>query len=371
MVYVFPIERGSQKAIIAGAVVFSILPVAAVILRIIARSKHKDNKLDLSDWLIILSCIVAVGYQGLAVACVAVGGMGFHTTEIMAMAGTDSLTTLLELVTAVVIFWSLSLGLTKLSILALYSKIFSVRSFILLSQACAVFVVVWAMILFIGAFVICTPVQYNWDKFSVVGTCGDVRMLWAVTGGLNIFSDLVIMLLPMPYLYGLSLQTYKKVGLMATFGIGLAVCIVSAVRLAEIIKIDMNDFAFSGGIALMFSALEPCLLVTAACIPLLRPLVSRKSSRGLSSSYASGYAGGKSKNNTGNNSRKGGFSELQDDDGSTRQLHIGQSKYGGDATAATDVNSVDSSDRVGNHHADLELKHITIKRDWRVEESPV
>lgn len=166
--------------------------------------------------------IVAVGYQGLAVSCAVVGGMGYHTTEILEMAGEDSVILLLQLVTAVVVFWSLSLGLAKLSILALYTKIFSVRSFILISQACAVFVLLWAMILFIGAFAICTPVQLNWDKFHYTGTCGDVKMLWAVTGGLNIFSDLVIMLLPMPYLYGLSLQLYKKIGLMVTFGIGLA-----------------------------------------------------------------------------------------------------------------------------------------------------
>lgn len=143
-------------------------------------------------------------------------------TEVLAMAGPDAVTLLMQLVTVVVLFWSLSLGLTKLSILALYTKIFSVGSFVLVTQACAVFVVLWAMVLFIGAFTICTPVTYNWDKFTTVGTCGDVRMLWAVTGGLNIFSDLVIMLLPMPYLYGLSLQLYKKIALMVTFGIGLA-----------------------------------------------------------------------------------------------------------------------------------------------------
>ncbi|UKZ95955.1 uncharacterized protein TrAFT101_010762 [Trichoderma asperellum] len=288
MVYVFPIERTSQKAIIGSAVIFSLLPVIAVVLRIVARSRLKQFSLDLSDWLIILACIVAVAYQALAVACAVVGGMGYHTSEVLAMGGQESFTLLMKLVTVVVVFWSLSLGLTKMSILALYTKIFSIRSFILISQACAVFVIIWAMVLFIGAFVICTPVEFNWDKFSTVGTCGNIRMLWAVTGGLNIFSDLVIMLLPMPYLYGLTLQMYKKVGLMVTFGIGLAVCIVSAVRLAEIVKIDMNDFPFSGGIALAFSALEPCLLVTAACIPLLRPLVSRNKSTADASSYARG-----------------------------------------------------------------------------------
>ena len=148
--------------------------------------------------------------------------MGYHTTEVLAMGGPGSFTLLMQLVTAVVLFWSLSLGLTKLSILALYMKIFSIKSFVLLAQGCAVFVVLWSMVLFIGAFTLCTPVEFNWDKFTTQGTCGDVKMLWAVTGGLNIFSDLVVMLLPMPYIYSLSLQLYKKIGLMVTFGIGLA-----------------------------------------------------------------------------------------------------------------------------------------------------
>ncbi|KAK8032672.1 hypothetical protein PG990_002406, partial [Apiospora arundinis] len=317
--------------------------------------------------------VVAVAYQMLAVACAVVGGMGYHTTEIMAMGGPESITLLMKLVTVVVIFWSLSLGLTKLSILALYTNMFSIGSFVLITQACAVFVVIWAMILFVGAFTICTPVAFNWDKFNTVGTCGDIRMLWAVTGGLNIFFDLVVMLLPMPYIYGLSLQMYKKIGLMVTFGIGLAVCIVSAVRLAKIIHIDMNDFPFSGGIALMFSALEPCLLVTAACIPLLRPLVSGPNSAAAASS---GYARDKSSGNGGGNhsaSRKAGFSELQDDDGSTRQLRMGgRSQFGGGATAAAGASSFDLSDGAHDHRdTNVELKNIKVKRDWKVEESAV
>ncbi|KAI3393573.1 hypothetical protein diail_3922 [Diaporthe ilicicola] len=369
MVYVFPIERESQKAIIAGAVVFSLLPAAAVVLRMVARSRLKVHSFDLSDWLIVLACVVAVAYQALAVTCAVVGGMGYHTTEVIAMGGPDSFTLLMKLVTVVVLFWSLSLGLTKLSILALYAKIFSVGSFVLISQACAVFVVIWAMILFIGAFTICSPVEYNWDKFSTVGTCGDVRMLWAVTGALNIFSDLVVMLLPMPYIYGLSLQLYKKIGLMVTFGIGLAVCIVSAVRLGEIIKIDMNDFPYSGGIALMFSALEPCLLVTAACIPLLRPLVSRNNSTDKDDSDVRGNT--KDKIGPSSTPWTGGFSELPDDDGSTRRLHMGQSEYGGRAAAAADGSSFNPSYGANHYHANIELKSITVQRDWKVEESAV
>lgn len=122
----------------------------------------------------------------------------------------------------------------------------------------------------------------------------------------------------------------------------------------------MNDFPYSGGIALMFSALEPCLLVTAACIPLLRPLVSRNNSTNNANSYATGNT----KDKIGASSTP--WTELPDDDGSTRQLHMGRSQYGGRATAAVDDSSFNSS-----YAANVELKTITVKRDWKVEESAV
>lgn len=57
MVFVFPLEREPQKAIIGGAVVFSLLPLAAVAGRIMARLRFNNARLDLSDWLIIAACV--------------------------------------------------------------------------------------------------------------------------------------------------------------------------------------------------------------------------------------------------------------------------------------------------------------------------
>lgn len=96
----------------------------------------------------------------------------------------------------------------------------------------------------------------------------------------------------------------------------------------------MNHFPYSGNIALMFSAMEPYLLVTAACIPLLRPSVSRDKSRGKANSNATGT----NKNKVGASSTAwadaSGFSERPDDDGSMKRLQIGGPQYGADSTQA-------------------------------------
>lgn len=71
-----------------------------------------------------------------------------------------------------------------------------------------------------GPFVICQPIAYNWDT-TIGGHCGNSQLMWYITGIFNILTDLMVLLLPMPYIYDLQLPLYKKLALMCTFGIGL------------------------------------------------------------------------------------------------------------------------------------------------------
>lgn len=77
------------------------------------------------------------------------------------------------------------------------------------------------LVVVLGAFLICQPVTYNWDQSTPGGHCGDVVMLWISHGVLNVATDLTVLLLPMPYLYGLEMGLYKKLVLMVTFSLGL------------------------------------------------------------------------------------------------------------------------------------------------------
>jgi len=70
-----------------------------------------------------------------------------------------------------------------------------------------------------GSVFICRPLALYWDP-TLPGKCGDLLALWIMTGTLNIVTDLAILILPMPYLYGLEIALYRKVVLIATFGVG-------------------------------------------------------------------------------------------------------------------------------------------------------
>ena len=57
-----------------------------------------------------------------------------------------------------------------------------------------------------------------------------------VIGSLNVVSDFVIFILPMPLIWALNLSTKKKVEVMGIFGVGLIACVASIIRLCYIVQ---------------------------------------------------------------------------------------------------------------------------------------
>ena len=69
-------------------------------------------------------------------------------------------------------------------------------------------------------FLLCKPVEYNWNK-NIHGTCSKhAKETYLVAGALNLIIDVFIVILPMPMLFQLRMPAAKKVGLIAMFSLG-------------------------------------------------------------------------------------------------------------------------------------------------------
>ncbi|KAH9903597.1 hypothetical protein F4778DRAFT_91226 [Xylariomycetidae sp. FL2044] len=360
MAFIFPIERPDQRAIIACAIIFSLLPVTAVGLRIVSR-RIANRTLDLSDYIIISACVIVVSYQGVVVSSVLTGGLGFHVAEIIERFGISSGSEIfIKHLLAIQNLWAISLSLSKVSILVLYSKVFTVRVFVTIAKVTAVVICMWALATILSCFLICEPFSYNWDLTIEDGHCGDSVTSWVVTGVLNILTDLTVLLLPMPYLYNLNLELYKKLVLMGTFGVGLCTCIISIVRVVTLVGVDFTDVTYTMPEAVLFSALEPCLAITLACVPVLRPLLGgRYSPTGTAQFGATTVK---------NPKEDRGFNKLNDDS-SIKRLRPDPTQY--DANVVSKDGSPSLTESGGGEDvpgaADLELGTIKIKKAWAVE----
>jgi hypothetical protein len=105
--------------------------------------------------------------------------------------------------------------------LLFYIRIFAIRGF---RHTCWAIVGLNAMIfasVVIATCLICRPITYSFDKTSPNGECGDLDRFEQYIAIINMIADSIIVILPMPMLWRLQMDTKKKVGISILLGLGV------------------------------------------------------------------------------------------------------------------------------------------------------
>jgi hypothetical protein len=101
----------------------------------------------------------------------------------------------------------------------MYYRIFRLPYFKKMAWVVGTFVMVWVVtITFIFVF-ICVPVQKMWYP-DIPGKCINQVATWIANAASTIFTDLVILIMPIPPIWGLTLAKREKIGITAAFGLG-------------------------------------------------------------------------------------------------------------------------------------------------------
>ena len=143
----------------------------------------------------------------------------------------------------------------------------------------------------------CRPMSVTFvDIRPPESRCIDIVTLYLSSAPVNIITDIVILLLPMPVLKAMHLPRKQKWILYVTFGFGIFVAVVDVVRIsylqdAALTKAEdnisrqgqgnaasqerINDFSWYIAYSFMWSVIEVNVGIMIACVPALKPLVSR------------------------------------------------------------------------------------------------
>jgi hypothetical protein len=111
------------------------------------------------------------------------------------------------------LFWGAAERLIKTSVCLLYMELFPLRSLRIAAYWAIGISNVFALTVILSITFICLPVKSSLDP-TVYGTCGNRNALWLVLGILNILTDIVILMLPMPFVWGLQLPRKKRFALI-------------------------------------------------------------------------------------------------------------------------------------------------------------
>lgn len=115
--------------------------------------------------------------------------------------------------------WAAANSCVKFSILLLYSTLFPVKWFVRTCFAVMAVTTAYFVIVFLEAFLLCEPVQFNWDK-TIEGSCSGQRYAFLATGIVNLLIDVFIVVLPMPLVFRLQMSIGRRISVAAMFSLG-------------------------------------------------------------------------------------------------------------------------------------------------------
>lgn len=118
------------------------------------------------------------------------------------------------------LLYSFCLLLGKSSYVFFYRRIFVTKSFKTATWVVLAFICAWFVGNVLQVFFICRPLASNWDA-SIPSICGNRPVVYTVMGSINVATDAVLMILPVPYISKLQMSTSSKVGVSMTFLFGL------------------------------------------------------------------------------------------------------------------------------------------------------
>jgi len=287
-------------------IVFTILPLVAVVLRVLAR-RSTGMKLWWDDWLIIVATALVIVQFAFLMEAIKFG-LGQHVLAI----DPTNVEPYLMYTYMSELYYAIDVTLIKCGILCLYLRIFRInKMFVYACYGLIGFVVVWGITTLFVTIFQCTPVEAAWDKTIVGLSCFNLEHFVIGTNVPNILADAAIIAVPIPLVWKLQISMTRRLGLVALFLMAAVTTIISIFRLSTNAHIDVTDPTFNFVLVAIFSTVEVNVGVVCACMPVIYPLfrvlVGRKI---VPSTKPSAYGGSTGFSNP---SRAQQFSKLGDE----------------------------------------------------------
>lgn len=112
------------------------------------------------------------------------------------------------------------MGSIKASILVLYHRVFFVsRRFTKMLWAVGIFVLGYSGVLGGASLIQCLPLKYIWDR-SAKGYCLRIPIAATILAIFNFLTDVIILIMPMPILWKMQIETREKYQIMGMFLLG-------------------------------------------------------------------------------------------------------------------------------------------------------
>ncbi|KAF2878216.1 hypothetical protein BDV95DRAFT_533460 [Massariosphaeria phaeospora] len=303
--FIDPPSRGIEM--VSVSITMTLLTLFAIVARVYTKM-FITKGFDWGDYFAIGALITAVARTVINCMAVYIWGLGRHVWDVPPsnFASIRNCQFIMDMVYLAGIMFA------KFSILILYVKVFHIRRnfrwlcyfmmFITFAYCTAFF--------FIYAFD-CKPVYYNWHFDPLHYDCIDITQIKMAVGAVNILTDLIIVIMPLPLVMQLQLAKAQKIGLLLVFSTGFFILVTTIVREIIVVRTSKEfDQPWTVADEVIWLTVELNVGIVCITMPVLSPiwrkavasqlglsylrnlLSSMRSTRGQSKISESGYSGG-------------------------------------------------------------------------------
>lgn len=264
-----PLFLESQATFLkALAIVAMVLAVPSIGLRWYARCK--SSTLGVDDYLALLATIALIAVSAVQLASSFIG-FGVHVWVVDPRMAIP----LLRLYWVSQQLYILDQLLTKISLLALYLRVFPTRWINITARYGILVMVIQETIFYFLILLRCAPVSASWD-IRQKGRCLDLNAIGFAGAILGIVEHFGILVMPLPELWKLKLSRRRRIMLAAVFSLGSFSLFTSVIRIRYVRKFAPTaDLSWDIAPAISWSLIE--LLSTVICLnlPPCRHLISK------------------------------------------------------------------------------------------------
>jgi hypothetical protein len=199
--------------VLACAILSLLISGLAVAARFYTRGRLRKI-LGSEDWCILCAWLACLGFT-VAVCLEVRDGVGQHiwtlAPESVGRYFKDSYVT--------IVFYQLSLGLTKCSVLLLYIRLLRFQFTYWAAWIMLVFVVVYHVAGMVVVFTQCIPLEALWNPNIKDAICHEPVWMWTFLI-IHIASDFIVYLIPLPVVFQMRLPWRQKVGILVVLALG-------------------------------------------------------------------------------------------------------------------------------------------------------
>ncbi|KAK8045562.1 hypothetical protein PG993_005586 [Apiospora rasikravindrae] len=261
-------DENLQPNLYAADAICLVAAYIAVTLRLYAR-RLKVQPLGWDDYMILVALLFTTVFVSLCIF-VAAYGMGRHTI-VTVLEHPERSVPFAKATLAAGVIYNPALVCTKISILLLYHRLFPGKR---LKWACVgvgTFTIAYSITAIMTNIFQCVPVESNWDT-TITPHCVDLGAELVAVSSLNVVTDAAILCLPMPIIWRLKTSFRRKLQLTSMFLLGIFVVAVSIIRVTYVSGVSFSDGFWVNTFPSMWSVVESCVAIVAACLPTLRPV---------------------------------------------------------------------------------------------------